>query len=119
MEISEVLRKKGMIEILSELQEGDKTFTQIMKAVRLSMSNIVARLREAEAYRLINRVAALNEGRVEVKYTLTEKGQEVLKKITENPEITKILNECRSLKKKTNEIEKKLEETLNKISIGF
>lgn len=62
-----------MIEILSELQEGDETFTQIMKAVRLSTSNIVARLREAEAYRLINRVAALNEGRVEVKYTLTEK----------------------------------------------
>jgi DNA-binding HxlR family transcriptional regulator len=65
MEISEVLRKKGMIEILSELQEGDKTFTQIMK-VRLSMSNIVARLREAEAYRFINRVATLNAGKVEV-----------------------------------------------------
>ena len=119
MEISEVLRKKGMIEILSELQEGGRTFTQIMNAVRLSMSNIVARLREGEAYRLINRVAALNEGKVEVKYTLTEKGKEVLRKIEENPDIVKILNECRTLKKKTNEIEKKLDEVLNKVNLNF
>jgi DNA-binding HxlR family transcriptional regulator len=48
MEISGILRKKGMIEILSELQEGDRTFTQIMNVVRLSMSNIVARLREVK-----------------------------------------------------------------------
>jgi DNA-binding PadR family transcriptional regulator len=61
----------------------------------------------------------LNEGKVEVKYTLSEKGREVLRKISENPEIVKILNECRSLKKKTNEIEKKLDEVLNKVNLNF
>jgi len=52
MKISGILRKKGIIEILSELQEGDRTFTQIINVVRLGMSNIVVRLREGEAYLL-------------------------------------------------------------------
>ncbi|MEM5855746.1 MAG: winged helix-turn-helix transcriptional regulator [Candidatus Aenigmatarchaeota archaeon] len=119
MDVSEVIRKKGMIEILAELQEGNKTFTQIMNAVRLSMSNIVARLREAEAYRLINRIATLNEGKVEVKYTLSDKGNNVLRKIMENPEIGGILKECRSVKRKANEIEKKLDEILNNIKFDL
>ena len=52
----------------------------------------------------------MNEGKVEIKYTLSEKGRKVLRKNSENPEIVKIFNERRSLKKKTNEIEKKLDQ---------
>ena len=117
MEISNVVRKKGMIETLTELQEGDRTFSQIMNAVRLSMSNIVARLREAEAYNLINRVASVNNGRVEVKYTLTEKGETIMKKLMENKEIGKLVNECRNLKKKAKEIEEQLNELLSEVNL--
>jgi DNA-binding HxlR family transcriptional regulator len=115
MEISDLIRKKGMIEILTELQEESKTFTQIMNTTRLSMNNIVARLREAEAFSLINRVALLNSGRVEVKYTLTEKGRNIMKKLMENEEIDKLVNECRELKKKVNEVEVELKQLLDKI----
>ena len=117
MDLPEIIRRKGMVEILAELEDGDKTFTQIMNAVRLSMSNVVARLRETEAYRLINRKAMVNEGKIEVKYTLTEKGKEILKKLVENSELGKILVECKSIKRKANEIEGKLDETLAKIKL--
>ena len=106
-----------MVEILMELKEGDRTFTQIMKAVRLSMSNIIARLKEGEAYRLINRAATLNEGKVEVKYTLTEKGNDVLNALIKDEEISKILNECRSVKKKADEVERKLYQLLSKVNV--
>jgi DNA-binding HxlR family transcriptional regulator len=117
MDISDVVRKKGMIEILTELQEGDRTFSQIMNAVRLSMSNIVARLREAEAYNLIKRVASLNNGKVEVKYTLTEKGETIMKKLMQNEQIGKLVNECRNLKKKANEVETELNQLLGETNL--
>jgi len=118
MDLSNILRKKGMIEILAELQEGDKTFTQIMNAVRLSMSNIIIRLKEGEAYRLINRVATVNEGKVEVKYMLTEKGQRVLSELVKDKKIAMVLKECRSIKKRANEVERELYQLLNKSNIN-
>jgi len=118
MDISNIVRKKGMLEILADLQEErNRTFTQIMNAVRLSMSNIVARLREAEAYGLLNRVASLSNGRVEVKYILTEKGETIMKKLMENEQIGKLVNECRYLKKKANEVETELNQMLSETNL--
>ena len=118
MGLSDIVRKKGMIEILTELQEeGNRTFTQIMNAVRLSMSNIVARLREAEAYGLIDRVALLNNEKVEVKYALTEEGKTIMKKLTENEKLWKLVKECRDLKRKAGEIEAQLNELVSEINL--
>jgi len=114
MSMDSILRKKGMLEILFDLkEEGERTFTDIMNAVRLSMSAIVARLREAEAYGLIKRNAGLNDGKVRVTYVLTKKGEEVLNKILEDTRIKEVVMLCRDLKRKTNELEKKLDHLLN------
>lgn len=103
-----------MLEILFDLhQEGERTFTDIMNAVRLSMSAIVARLREAEAYGLIKRNAGLNEGKVRVVYILTKKGEEITNKIMENKRIGELIKTCRDLKKKVCEIEDELSSVLN------
>ena len=120
MGLSDIVRKKGMIEILTELEEeGNRTFTQIMNAVRLSMSNIVARLREAEAYGLIDRVALLNNEKVEVKYALTEEGKNIMKKLMENEKLWKLVKECRDLKRKASEVEIQLNHLLSEVNLGL
>ena len=116
MSIANILKKKGMLEILFDLhQEGERTFTDIMNAVRLSMSAIVARLREAEAYGLIERNATLNDGKVRVVYVLTSKGKEILNEILEDKKIKDIVMSCRDLKRKANELENELDNLLSEI----
>ena len=111
--MDDILKKKGMLEILYYLhEEGERTFTDIMNAVRLSMSAIVVRLREAEAYGLIERNAGLNEGKVRVIYTLTEKGRDLLGKILENEKVSELVKTCRKLKKKINDVESELDHLL-------
>ena len=116
MSIDNILKKKGMLEILFDLHEGgERTFTDIMNAVRLSMSAIVARLREAEAYGLIQRNATLNNGKVRVVYVLTNKGKEILNKTLGNRKIREVIMSCRDLKRKANQIENELDNLLSEI----
>ena len=119
MSIANILKKKGMLEILFDLhQEGERTFTDIMNAVRLNMSAIVARLREAEAYGLIERNAGLNEGKVRVVYTLTEKGRDMLGKILENEKVRELVRTCRELKSKSGKKEKELNDLLGRLKLS-
>lgn len=117
--MDDILKKKGMLEILYDLrEEGERTFTDIMNAVRLSMSAIVARLREAEAYGLIERNAGLNEGKVRVVYALTRKGKDVLSKILEDKKVEELVRTCRELKKESSEKEEELSKFLSKLKLS-
>ena len=98
-----------MVGMLVELSEGDKTFTQIREALRLSMTTILTRLREAEAYELIERfVETTGKSRIEVKYKLTPKGENLIKNLLENERMSRLIEGCRSLKKRTYEVENEL-----------
>ena len=119
MPIETILRKSGMVGMLVELSEGNKTFTQIREALRLSMTTILTRLREAEAYELIKRnVGTTGRSRIEVKYKLTSKGETLIKNLLGNEKISRLIEECRSLKKRTYEVERELIELLNQIDLG-
>ena len=86
-----------------------------MNAVRLSVSAIVGRLREAEAYGLIERKACINKGKVRVIYVLTKKGEETIDKLVENKRIGELVRTCRTLKKKVSEIEDELNVALSEV----
>lgn len=77
----------------------------------------VVRLREAEAYGLINRIARLNNGKVEVKYKLVDEGEAIIRKLMEKKEKRKLIYECRDLKKKATEIEIELNQSLNEAQL--
>jgi len=119
MPLEDIVRKKGMAEILVELKEGHRTFTEIMNVVRLSMNTILARLRESEAYDLLKRVVETNNGRIKITYALTKKGRDITSKLMENEAISKLTSQCRSLKRKTNEVEKELDGLLNEVKLEF
>ena len=119
MPIETILRKSGMVGMLVELSEGEKTFTQIREALRLSMTTILTRLREAEAYGLIERnVGTTGRSRIEVKYKLTPKGESLIRNLLGNEKISRLIEECRSLKKRTYEVEEELIELLNETDLG-
>ena len=119
MPIETILRKSGMVGMLVELSEGDKTFTQIREALRLSMTTVLTRLREAEAYRLIERnVGTTGRSRIEVKYKLTQKGESLIKNLLGNEKIYRLIEECRSLKKRTYEVERELIQLLNETDVS-
>ena len=104
--------------MLVELSEGEKTFTQIREALRLSMTTVLTRLREAEAYELIERnVGTTGRSRIEVKYKLTPKGETLIKHLLGNERINQLIDECRDLKKKTYEVENELIELLNETNL--
>ena len=105
--------------MLVELTEGEKTFTQVRSALRLSMSTVLTRLREAEAYELIERnVGTTGRSRIEVKYKLTPKGETLIRNLLGNEKINQLTEECRSLKKRAYEVERELMELLNQIDLG-
>ena len=107
-----------MVGMLVELSEGDKTFTRIREALRLSMTTVLTRLREAEAYELIERnVGTTGRSRIEVKYKLAQKGESLIKNLLGNEKISRLIEECRSLKKRTYEIENELIELLNETNL--
>ena len=116
--VESILRKNGMIGMLVELMEGNKTFTQIRSALRLSMSTVLTRLREAEAYELIERtVGTTGKSRIEVKYKLTSKGQTLIENLLGNERINQLLNECRSLKKEAYKVEEELMQLLSQTDL--
>jgi len=107
-----------MVGILFELNEGDKTFTQIRYALRLSMSTILFRLREAEAYELIERnVGTTEKGGIMVNYTLTEKGKGLISNLLKDERISKLIEESKNLKERAYEIEGELLEVLTQIDL--
>ena len=118
MPLKTVLRKDGMVGTLFELNEGDKSFTQIRYALRLSMSTILVRLREAEAYDLIERnVGTTEKDRIEVKYTLTDKGKSLISNLLKDERISKLIDESKRLKERAYEIEGELLEALSQINL--
>ena len=119
MPLETILRKSGMVGMLVELSEGDKTFTQIREALRLSMTTVLTRLREAEAYELIERnVGTTGRSRIEVKYKLAPKGEKLIKNLLENERLSGLIEKCRNLKKRTYEVENELLELMNETDIG-
>ena len=76
------------------------------------MSNILARLREAEAHGLIERRVKAKGLRVEVKYTLSEKGREIINRLLEDERLAKLFYECRDLKRRIAEIEEEILQSL-------
>jgi len=98
-----------MSEILFQLIEGDKTFTQIREAARLSMSNILARLREAEAHGLIER-------KVKAK-GLSTKGKEVINNLLNHERLAKLFQECKELKRRIAEVEKEILQALYELEL--
>ena len=83
------------------------------------MTTILTRLREAEAYELIERnVGTTGRSRIEVKYKLTQKGEVLIKNLLGNERINQLINECRNLKKKSYEVEEELMQLLSEIDLG-
>lgn len=117
MSLQRLISRKGMSEILFQLIEGDKTFTQIREATRLSMSNILARLREAEAHGLIERKVKAKGLRVEVKYSLSTKGREIIDKLLNDERLAKLFQECKELKRRIAEIEEEILQSLYELEL--
>jgi len=109
------IKRKGGIEILCELSNGEKSFNEL-KNVGVSPSTLSERLKEALDLKLIEQVVEQRVSQSALKpkiyYRLTEKGREILKKI--EPRKDDYLRLREEIKRLREEIRKK-EEKLKKL----
>lgn len=84
------LERASSIRILASLYEGEKTFTQLMLDSRITSATLSRRLKDFQQSRLVNR-RELKEGRGEVFYSLSKRGQKLF------PELKVVLQSLREL----------------------
>ena len=71
--------QKGLLDVLLELQEGGKTFSELKNAIRISPNTVLKRLRELERNGCVLQILFQDEGkRRKIRYVLTEEGMGAL-----------------------------------------
>lgn len=88
--VTNPLERASSIRILVSLYEGEKTFTQLMLDSRTTSATLSRRLKDFQQSRLVNR-RELKEGRGEVFYSLSKRGQKLF------PELKVVLQSLREL----------------------
>ncbi len=111
MDESEFLKRKGSIEILCELESGEKGFNELRK-LDISPSTLSSRLKEALDLGLVDQKLCREE-RAKIKYYLTEKGKKVMRMVESiKKDYFRLKEEARRLeeeaRRKREEIEKLL-----------
>ena len=109
-----LISKKGTIDILIELKDGQKTFTNL-KELKLSPNTIVKRLREMQKAGLVEPVLTSSgkTRRMRIEYKLTKEGERAIKNME------KVLMEYKRLKKKLDQMSKEQEKILRKMRSLF
>ncbi|RLI77961.1 hypothetical protein DRP04_10645 [Archaeoglobales archaeon] len=114
MDESEFLKRKGSIEILCELESGEKGFTEL-KNLDISPSTLSARLKEAMDLGLVDQKLCREE-RAKIKYYLTEKGREVMKMVESiKKDYFRLKEEAKRLEEEAKKKRQEIEEILEKL----
>jgi len=105
-----LISRKGAIDILIELKDGHKTFTNL-KELRLSPNTIVRRLREMQEAGLVEPILTSSgkARRMRIEYRLTKEGEQAIKNME------KVLMEYKKLKKRLDQVSREQEKILRKM----
>jgi len=119
MDKTEYIKKKGGIEILCELSEGEKGFNEL-KRLDISPSTLSTRLREALDLNFVEQVIHREESlKPKISYRLTEKGKEVVRMIESiRKDYFRLKEEVKKLEEEVKKKKKEMEELLSFLNKG-
>jgi len=114
MDESEFLKRKGSIEILCELENGERGFNEL-KNLDISPSTLSSRLKEAMNLGLVDQKLCREE-RAKIKYYLTEKGREIIESVGSiKKDYFKLKEEVRKLEEELRKKKEKMKKLLSEV----